>query len=192
MKRIMYFMLLIDNSRSNHHRMEEIIVLANAQIDLIRRLEKKRPENKLYCSLYVFNDSITRVLHFVKPSELKDLEQKDFMAVGGSSVLDVIGLAIQEAKYAMQFLPDYRKAKVKIFAFTDAYDTSSTHYNKEMIADLILRLEKTDRWAFYLIGTSFDAAGRAQKLNFKAANTMLIAQSMFVKFHRMKKLDQKS
>lgn len=181
MSKVTYFQLIIDRSISIQPKMEETITVANAQIDLLRKHALRFPEKELYCSIYAFNQEVSKIAQLSKPGMLRDLSFEALVPDGASALHDAAGIAINDLQQAILASENYRKARVDIVIFSTGYDDASTLYTMEEIAEKIQKLENTGRWSFSFFGTTFDAVDRAQKLNIKAKRSMYIGSSLSLK-----------
>ena len=178
MSKVTFFILVIDRSGSLQARIEETIIVANAQIDLIRKSALRSPLEEIYCSVYTFNQNVLETAHLTKPADLKDISIAELVPDGTSALYDALGTAIGDMQLILQNLESYRKAKVMVIIFSDGYDNASKVFTSEAISTMISQLEKTRRWSFSFIGTTFDAVEQAQKLHIKAKNAMYIGSSL--------------
>lgn len=188
MSKVTFFILVIDRSKNLQTKFKETIIVANAQIDLIRKSALRSPHKEIYCSVYMFNQNVYETVHLMKPAELKDLNVAELVIEGNSALYDALGKAIGDMQIVLQKLQNYRKAKLMFIIFSDGNDNSSKVFNSAMISTMISKLEKTNRWSFSFIGTTFMAVNQAQKLHIKAKNAMYIGLSFSLRLMQSKKI----
>lgn len=179
-----YYQLILDRSGSMGNCAEETVAGFNEQVQQIRSLQEKYPEQEFLVSLTTFNHEITTHMDRASAAAIQELyvsyagrhqKTKDAQAYtpdGMTALYDAIGHTVThlEKKICKEIERDEATAVVVIL--TDGWENSSQEYTYDQVKDLIGRLEKTDSWTFSYLGATPDAVDIAVKLNINAKNAI--------------------
>ena len=188
-----YYQLILDRSGSMNGCAEEAVSGFNEQVQQIKTLQEKYPEQEFFVSLTTFNHNISTDIDRQKATELKELyvsngwpcaSNKDAIAYvpdGMTALYDAVGYSVShlEKKVAEEIERDEATAVVVII--TDGWENASREFSYEEIQRLIGRLEKTESWTFSYLGSTPDAVDIAVNLNIKAHNAIRFDKKVFKK-----------
>lgn len=143
----------------------------NEQIQMLKKLEEKNPEQQIFVSLLMFNNEFFPMYHNLKPSEISEMTLNDFLPDGMTALYDAIGSSVSNLEYRIKREIENDEASAVVVIITDGHENSSREYTFKAIASLIKRLESTDRWTFSYLGATLDAVDIAVSLNIDRRNS---------------------
>jgi hypothetical protein len=167
-----YYQLILDRSGSMSVCAEETVSGVNSQVNRIRELANRFPEQELITSMSLFNHQLTPVWDRIHPLNLPELAFLDFRPDGNTALLDAIGKTIRHLQKTIGDEVARDEASVVVVIFTDGFENSSTEFSHAQVASLIMELELTDKWCFSYIGATLDAVEIAIKMNIRASNAI--------------------
>jgi len=170
---------IIDKSGSMHGSEKETVNGFNHQLETLQQLKSEYPDQSFVVSLTFFNQTVTHELRFGVIEELKPLRRSAYQPSGSTSLLDAIGLSVDEIRNSFGPEIDQNKASVVVVIITDGEENSSTLYTHQLIAHQIKTLEATEKWTFTFLGAEIDAFTIGQRLNIKRGNTMSFKKQDF-------------
>ncbi len=167
-----YYQLILDRSGSMSVCIEETVNGVNSQIQRIRELSERFPEQELITSLCLFNHKLTPVWDRIRQADLREITFSDYRPDGNTALLDAIGKSIRHLQKTIGEEVARDEASVVVVIFTDGYENASQEFSHNQIASLIRELELTDKWSFSYIGATLDAVEIAIKMNIRASNAI--------------------
>ena len=191
-----YYQLILDRSGSMGSCAEEAVSGFNEQVQHIKALQEKYPEQEFLVSLTTFNHGMSMDIDRQRAAEIKELyvsyrglnaSNKDAIAYvpdGMTALFDAVGHSVShlEKKIGKEIERDEATAVVVII--TDGWENASMEYTYKDVQRLIGRLEKTDDWTFSYLGATPDAVKIAVNLNIKAHNALFFDKKTFKKTYR--------
>lgn len=149
-----YYLLIIDKSGSMKKVQVDTIDGFNEEIQSIRNLEKKFPNQKYRVSLVTFsyNDSIKYDIWNEKVSAIKELTEETYQPDGKTALLDAIGFSVNKLKKEIEDDLKSGNASVIVTIMTDGKENDSVEYNAKGIRDYITELQKDNKWVFTYMG----------------------------------------
>ena len=192
-----YYQIILDKSGSMIDCIEETINGFNEQMQMIKGLQEKFPEQEILVSLTTFNHDVFVDLDCVKPNKLKEMktEQKSrswfvnfddyivYKPSGLTSLYDAIGESVKNIRNISQKEVLEDKATVIVVIITDGYENSSKNYNYSQIKSMIKELEKSENWTFTYLGNTIDAIQNATDLNINLSNSFVYDKSEITDMH---------
>jgi len=183
-----YYLLILDKSGSMGSVINETVNGFNEQVQLIKDLQYKYPEQKIFVSLVTFNNEISEDMLFANAGEIKELKQVDFYSRnkkipdeygtvtyaprGMTALYDAIGKSVKKLKKRIKHEIKNDEATAVVVILTDGHENSSKKYTYKDIRKMIGKLEKSDNWTFSYLGATPDAVDIAKSLNIKKHNSM--------------------
>ncbi len=184
-----YYMLILDKSGSMMSVANKTVEGFNEQVQMIKDLEKKFPEQKIRVSLTTFNHNVSHDIFLKKPkklpllkaalrvngrSDVQDDNVVSYQPEGMTALYDAIGLSVKKLKKEIKKEIKKDKATAIVVILTDGHENSSRLYKYEKITYMIKKLEKTGNWTFSYLGATPDAVEIAGRLNINKHNAMAL------------------
>lgn len=166
-----YYQLILDSSGSMSSCQLATQNGFNEQVQMIKSMQEKFPEQEIRVSLTVFNHEIKHQFDTVDPKKVKELNEATYVPSGSTALLDAIGDSIHRMRVQVDKEVEKDEATVVFVILTDGYENASTRFNYDQIKSMITDLEATDNWTFTFLGADIDAMATAGQLNIRAANT---------------------
>ena len=173
---VTYYNLILDSSGSMDSVRKETISAFNEQIQAIKALQEKFPEQEFKVSLTTFNSFVDFTFDAVPANEVSELTEETYVPNNMTAMLDAIGDSIQrlQSRAGDEIRAD--KATAVVVILTDGYENASTRYTYAKISSMIKELEATGDWTFSFLGADIDADAMAVKINIRQANTQAFAK----------------
>ena len=183
-----YYLLILDKSGSMDNVISETVNGFNEQVQMIKNLKEKYPEQEIIVSLTTFNHDVEHDLFLAKPSQLKELEalrawQENrhnmvetvnliYRPGGLTALYDAIGRSVNKLRETIKKEIKNNEASAVVVIITDGYENASREYSYEDIRQLIGKLEKSNNWTFSYLGATPDAVDIARGMNIASHNAM--------------------
>jgi hypothetical protein len=167
-----FYHLILDRSGSMNSCIEQTVDGVNQQIERIKEVSARFPEQELITSLTLFNNQITPVWTRLRSDQLRQITFADYKPDGMTALLDAVGTTIHEIQKSTGTELEADEASVVVVIITDGYENSSREYTHEQVASLVRELEMTGKWTFSYIGATLDAIEIAVSFNIKKTNAM--------------------
>ena len=167
-----YYLLILDRSGSMNDCVNETISGYNEQLQMIRDLQNRFPEQQFYASLTTFNHTVEHPFMECNVSTMRELTTNSYIPDGMTALLDAIGEGVMnlKARKSEEFENDEATAVVVIM--TDGHENSSRIFQKEAIRRMIRELEATENWTFSFMGATHDALEVANDMNIRSQNAL--------------------
>lgn len=156
---ITHYQLILDASGSMGSIRIETLNSVNRQIEAIREMAQRNPDQKLKISLTLFNTVTRKAFSNIKPQKTSLLPQSQYQTEGSTALLDAIGLSISDLKENKAPEDD-----VVMVIITDGEENASQYFSFEQIAESIRQLKATEQWTFTFLGADIDAWSIASRL----------------------------
>lgn len=125
---------------------------------------QKALEGKATLTTVLFDDR-WRLLHDgVDIQEVKPMTTSDYMAYGGTAMLDAIGDIINRVQDRHDELGSEKPEKVLFIITTDGEENSSYRFNKSQIEKMIKHQTNGHGWEFMFLGANMDAVKEAASI----------------------------
>jgi uncharacterized protein YegL len=183
-----YYLLILDKSGSMDNVISETVNGFNEQVQMIKNLKEKYPEQEIIVSLTTFNHYVDHDLFLTKPSQLKELkalrgrptnrhgiaETVNFVYFpsGLTALYDAIGRSVNKLREKIKKEIKNNEASAVVVIITDGHENASREYSYEDIRQLIGKLEKSNNWTFSYLGATPDAVDIARGMNIASHNAM--------------------
>ncbi len=126
-------------------------------------LQKQRQEEGVCHISTILFSNYSQVLHNRRNIEkVEPLTRKDYVAGGGTALLDALGDAIQHTIKVQKLAAEDEKASNVVFVIiTDGEENASTKYTKRDIKKMISHEQEEYGWEFIFLGANIDAIDTA-------------------------------
>ena len=142
-----YDQIILDKSGSMSDCIPQTINGFNEQMQMIKGLQEKYPEQEILVSLTTFNHEVFFDVNCVKPDKLKEMKDEqnsnswfinldDYIVYnpsGLTSLYDAIGESVKNIRNISEKEVLEDKASVVVVIITDGYENSSENYNYSQI-----------------------------------------------------------
>jgi hypothetical protein len=123
MKKVLHYILVLDQSGSMHDIKDLAISSFNEQVDSIRKIHRQTPEIEIRITLCTFNDEIRMVFFFERIDFLQKLNRRNYQPRSMTALYDAIGHTFNKATD----LAD-KQQKVIMAVFTDGLENASKEF----------------------------------------------------------------
>lgn len=171
-----YYHLILDRSGSMQDCVRETISGFNEQVQMIRNLQKRFPEQEFRVSLTIFNDQVEHPNEMTDIHRMKELTRESYIPDGGTALLDAIGDSVIRLKHAISDEIERDEATAVVVILTDGEENSSREFSFDRISKMIKELEKSDSWTFSFLGTTQAAIESALKMNISRQNSAVYSK----------------
>ncbi len=140
--------------------------------------EQKKLPGEATLTLIQFNTDYD-VIHENKPlSEVNPIQDKDYIPMGSTALLDAVGKAIDSTGSRLAKTPEEnRPEKVIVAILTDGEENASTSYDLSKINDMIRHQKEKYSWEFIFLGANQDSFSEAAKLGIDSKDTFDFAST---------------
>lgn len=150
---------IIDKSGSMAHLAADTIGGFNGFIT-----SQKALDGKAMLTTVLF-DTTWKTLHDgVDIHEVKSMTDSDYVAYGGTAMLDAIGETINKVQDRHDKLGSEKPEKVLFVITTDGEENSSRKFNKAQIEKMIKHQTNGHGWEFMFLGANMDAVKEAESI----------------------------
>ena len=150
---------VIDKSGSMAHLAGDTIGGFNGFIE-----SQKALEGKATLTTVLF-DTTWRILHDgIDIQEVKTMTSSDYIAGGGTAMLDAIGEIINRVQDRHDELGAEKPEEVLFVITTDGEENSSHAFNKSQIEKMIKHQTNGHGWKFMFLGANMDAVKEAESI----------------------------
>ena len=164
------YQLIVDRSGSMSDCIENTITGFNEQVNRIRQIEQKFPDQHIVMGLTSFNHEIEHHLKFVPIQSIPTLTAGMYKPDGNTALLDAIGLTTKLIESEVGLIENTDTTCVVVI-LTDGHENASKYFTLQSIRERIAQLEATGKWTFSFIGATLDAVNVAEKMNISASNS---------------------
>lgn len=177
MKKKTYYHIILDQSGSMQDCIQPTISGFNEQLQLIRSLQERFPEQEVLVGLTRFNDRVLHTYFAQHPNRVTELNQDIYRPGGFTALYDAIGMTTGKLndQIGKELAGDI--ATVVVVIITDGYENASRHFKWRQIKGMIKELEATGKWTFSYLGATPDAVEIAESLNIQNQNSMYFDKS---------------
>ncbi len=167
-----YYQIILDRSGSMSDCIDVTISGFNEQLQLIKKMKQKFPEQEFVISLATFNQEVQPILQMVNPNEAQLLNRETYVPDGMTALYDAIGQSVMKLKDVAGKEIDNDEATAVVVIITDGHENSSRFFNYAGISKLIKELDAQKNWTFSYLGATIDAVKIAESLNVRTANSV--------------------
>jgi uncharacterized protein YegL len=156
---------IIDKSGSMAHLAGDTIGGFNGFIE-----SQKALEGKAILTTVLF-DTTWKILHDgIDIHEVKPMTSSDYVAGGGTAMLDAIGEIINRVQDRHDELGKEKPEEVLFVITTDGEENSSRTFKKSQIEKMIKHQTNGHGWTFMFLGANMDAVKEAESLGISSAH----------------------
>ena len=157
---------VIDKSGSMSHLTKDTIGGFNGFV------ESQKDDTKTTLTTVLF-DTSWRILHDgIDVYEVNPMTAKDYVAGGGTAMLDAIGEIINRVQDRHDELGTNKPDKVLFVITTDGEENSSKKFTKAQIEKMIKHQTNGHGWEFMFLGANMDAVKEAQDIGISATRAV--------------------
>jgi Mg-chelatase subunit ChlD len=172
-KKQTFVALVIDRSGSMHSVEAAALNGINEQIHLFKSQGELGGET--FVSFIQFDDEIEVVFDKLPSNKLVEITNAQYVPRGSTSMLDAIGVAIENLKKDVVETDD---TAYLIVLLSDGAENSSKKENWSTIAEKITKLQATGKWTVTTLLSNVDIAQVRQGLNIPAGNIGTFTSTM--------------
>ena len=179
-----YNLVILDESGSMMTIQEQAFTGVNETIESIRQAQQEHPDdNQMLClvSFSSWGEKYVRVrIDCEKIEKVEDLAWEQYHPVGGTPLLDALGMSINSLKELVR-----EGDHVLVTVITDGMENSSCVYTEKDIQSLVASLSLKG-WVFTFIGANQDSERTASGMGIKSSMDFeATAQGSGMMFHKM-------
>jgi len=186
-----YYQIILDKSGSMSDCIESTVNGFNEQMQMIKSLHAKFPEQEVLVSLTTFNQDVDFDIECESPSELKEMNSEHqssfrfkkstdcvvYLPNGMTALYDAIGKSVNKIQDIAKKEIEKDEATVVVVIITDGHENSSTEFRYEQIQSMIKELEKSENWTFSYLSNTLNAVDNATRMNIKRENAIRYSKS---------------
>lgn len=150
---------VIDKSGSMAHLVSDTIGGFNGFI-----ASQKALDGKATLTTVLFDTTWKTLHNGVDIHEVKPMANSDYVAFGGTSMLDAIGETINRVQDRHDELGSEKPEKVLFVITTDGEENSSRKFNKAQIEKMIKHQTNGHGWEFMFLGANMDSVKEAASI----------------------------
>lgn len=169
--------MILDRSGSMQDCVNETIAGFNEQVQMIRDLQQKFPEQEFRVSLSIFDHIVEHIFEIEDVKKIRELNDSSYIPSGSTALLDAIGDSVIRLKHAIKEEIDRDEATAVVVILTDGFENASREFSFERVGKLIKELETGDSWTFSFLGTTKESIDMAVKMNISRNNTAVYNKS---------------
>jgi len=185
-----YYQLILDKSGSMHDCVDTTINGFNEQMQMIRSLKNKYPQQEFVVSLTTFNQEVNFDINQEDPDNIKELTSSanfqeyenennliNYWPDGMTALYDAIGMSVNNILNLAKEEITNDLASVVVVIISDGHENASTKYSYDQIQSMIKELELSENWTFSYLSNTPDAVDYAMRINIKKENAIRYSKS---------------
>lgn len=173
-----HYLLILDKSGSMSSVRQATINNFNEQLQTIKKLEEKYPDQKYFISLITFSDDMQEVMMDIPVSEVKQLTEENYVPNGLTALHHAMGMGITrlQDKISPKMTESDKIVSAVVVVMTDGGENNS-HIHPEKwdvskVKPLIEKLNKDQRWTISFLGANQDSVLVSSSLGIDRGNTL--------------------
>lgn len=120
--------------------------------------KQKEEPGEAVISTVLFNETSTVLYDRVPLDKIEPMTNKQYVADGGTALLDAIGGAIHHIGNVQKYARDEDRPEKTLFVITtDGMENSSRTYSLKKVKEMVERQKSRFNWEFIFIGSNIDA-----------------------------------
>ncbi len=153
-KKLTELVFILDKSGSMYELTQDTIGGFNSMIE-----KQKREIGEVLVTTILFNKQSNIVHDRIPIEEVEKLTEKEYVAAGGTALLDAVGSAVRHIDSIHKYARHEDIPERTLFVInTDGMENSSIHYSFGDIKKMIEDKKKKYGWEFLFLGANIDAA----------------------------------
>ena len=172
MKQKTYYHIILDQRGSMQNCIHPVISGYNEQIQAIKSLEERFPEQEVRVGLTRFNENVMHSYFGEQPGLVTELNENTYRPNGMTALLDATGMTTMVLNRKIQQELATGIATAVVVIITDGHENASRHFKLPQVRSMIGDLEATGKWTFSYLGATLDAVDVATSLNIQRGNSM--------------------
>jgi uncharacterized protein YegL len=127
--------------------------------------EQKEISGEAVLTTVLFDDSYTLFHDRVNIQEVKFITNREYMAQGGTALLDAVGKTINDIGLKLHNTAENeRPGKVIFFIITDGEENSSVEFTNDKIKKMVELQKNAYSWEFIFLGANIDSFSAARSM----------------------------
>ena len=173
-----HYLLILDKSGSMGSVRQETINNFNEQLQTIKGLEKKYPDQKYFVSLITFSSNMEEVMIDIPASEVKEITEKDYVPDGMTALWHAMGqgISILKDRLTPKMFDSSKIVSSVIVIMTDGGENYShllpQQWTSERLKPIIESLNKDDRWTISFLGANQNSIMTSASVGISKGNTL--------------------
>lgn len=127
-------------------------------------VESQKDDTKTTLTTVLFDTTWKTIHDGIDVYEVNPMTTKDYVAYGGTAMLDAIGDTINRVQDRHDELGEEKPEKVLFVITTDGEENSSTKFTKSQIEKMIKHQTNGHGWEFMFLGANMDAVKEAASI----------------------------
>ena len=157
---------VIDKSGSMSHLTKDTIGGFNGFV------ESQKDDTKTTLTTVLFDTSWTILHDGIDVYEVNPMTTKDYIAGGGTAMLDAIGEIINRVQDRHDELGEEKPDNVLFVITTDGEENSSRKFTKAQVEKMIKHQTNGHGWEFMFLGANMDAVKEAESIGINATRAV--------------------
>lgn len=173
-----HYLLILDKSGSMSSVRQATINNFNEQLQTIKKLEEKYPDQKYFISLITFSDDMQEVMMDVPVSEVKPLTEESYVPGGLTALHHAMGMGITKLqdKLSPKMIEKDKIVSAVVVIMTDGGENNSQvhpeKWDANKVKPLVEKLNKDQRWTISFLGANQDSVLVSSNLGIDRGNTL--------------------
>jgi hypothetical protein len=139
MKKVIHYVLILDQSGSMYRLKDEVISSFNEQVEMIYKLKKNEPEVDLKVTLCIFNDTVNFKFVNCDIDQLTKLTAADYQPGSFTALYDAMGISFMKINEIVR-----PNDSVFFAIFTDGLENASENYTANDIKHKLKEADKNE------------------------------------------------
>lgn len=169
-----YYHLIVDKSGSMANVVDVTISTINEQLQAIRNLAMKVPDQKILTGITLFDNEMEHVYMYADIDSIKPITTTEYRIGGMTALLDAIGKSIIALESRVMAQVGRGEASVVVVVITDGYENASRLFNHAQIKSMIQGHESTGLWSFTYLGADLNDISDATRMGFSKSSARVI------------------
>lgn len=169
-KNLTEIIFIIDKSGSMHSLTDDTIGGFNSVLES----QRKSVDGEATVTTVLFSDNVTKLHDRVDVREVEPMTKKQYIASGGTALLDAIGQTIDDVQERIDNMPeDERPGNIICAITTDGQENASRTYTKDRVKKMVEHQTNGHGWEFLFLGANMDAVSEAESIGINRSVTYI-------------------
>lgn len=134
--------------------------------------EQQEIDDICYIDVILFDTHLQKLYNNINIQKVSGLDSKNYIPNGGTSLMDCIGITIDEQIDLLAEDPHNKFDKTLCLILTDGESNSDNKYTQEKIKLMIEDMEENFNWNFIFLGANQDAFSSANNIGISSGKSM--------------------